>query len=232
MERFLPIILIISWFGAVFASSYLINWLLVRSVIRKYYRFFVAPGVLVHELSHALGCMATGAQILEINFWKKTGGHVRHYEPKVPIIGETIIALAPIGGTFLLLALLTWLMVPSLAQLLQGTESLLEINTLARIDWSQWQTWLYFYLVTSLLATIAPSQTDLRYAIASLVAIGMIFVLLSFLPFVPPMLLNWLETVKPFAFFTLLLLLLGIVISFMLAIPYRNKTFIPKEQLE
>ncbi len=231
MERFLPIFLIIGWFGTVFASSYLINWLLVRSVIRKYYRFFVAPGVLVHELSHALGCMATGAQIIEINFWKKTGGHVRHYEPQVPIIGETVIALAPIGGTFLFLAIFTRLMVPSLAELL-GTESMLDLNSLSKIGWSKWQTWTYLYLVTSLLATIAPSQTDLRYAIASLLAIGSVFVLLSFLPFVPPLLLGWFKTIKPFALFTLLLLLLGIVISFVLAIPYRNRTFSPKEQLD
>ncbi len=232
MERFLPIVLLVGWFGSVFAASYLINWLLVRGIVRKYYRFFVAPGVLVHELSHAVGCMATGAQILEINFWKRDGGHVKHYQPQIPIFGEPIIALAPIGGTFIMLLILTWVMVPELAQALNMSKVSISAGIVSAIDWTRWQTWLYFYLVTSLLATIAPSKTDLRYALASLVAIGVILILLSFVPFVPGLILGWFESIKSIAFFTLLLLILGIVISFMLALPYRNKHFIPREQLD
>lgn len=231
MERFLPIVYIVGWLTVVFAASYLINWLLIRSVIRKQYRYFVAPGVIVHELSHALGCMATGAQILEINFWKKTGGHVKHYQPKIPIIGEAVIALAPIWGTFLLLFILTSIMMPGVIQLFDETG--FSATSLVRsIDWASWQVWLYFYLVTSLLATIAPSKTDLRYAVASLIAIAAVIVLLSFIPAVPALLLDWFALLKPFAIFTVVLLGLGTVAAFLLALPNRNKHFVAKEQIE
>lgn len=232
MERFIPLFAILGWFGAIFAASYLINWLLVRSIIRHHYRFFVAPGVIVHELSHALGCLMTGAQILEINFWKASGGHVKHMQPVDPMrrmISDPIIALAPIWGTLLLLAFLTWMMFPEVIEAIQMND-LTAVTT--AIDLRQWQGWLYLYLVTSLLATVAPSATDMRYALESLVILALLLVVLSFIPGFPDLLSSVGTYLRPFALFTLGLMALGIFIAFLLALPYRHKHFVPRNQLE
>ncbi len=232
MGHFLPIIYIVGWFGAVFGASYLINWLLVRSIVRRYYRFFVAPGVIVHELSHAVGCLITGSPIVEINFWKASGGHVKHLQPIDPtrrIISDPIIALAPIGGTFIVLALLTQLMWPDALKALYSTSLTTLIST---INITSAQTWLYFYLVISLMATIAPSKTDIKYALASLIVISLLLIILLTIPGVSDILLNFGSRVRPLAFFTLGLLILGIIGAFILAIPVRRKHFSTKGQLE
>lgn len=232
IDRFLPLFYLIGWFGSIFVASYLINWLLIRSVIRKWYRFFVAPGVVVHELSHAVGCLATGSQITEINFWKASGGHVKHLQTNDPlkrVVADPIIALAPIGGTFVVLALLTIVMIPNLFQTFtQGDYTMVT----EAIDITRWETWLYLYLTTSLLATIAPSKTDMRYALASLIIISIVLVVLVFIPGVSELILGFEQQLQPFAVFTLVLLCLGVIISFFLAIPYRKKHFVPKEQID
>ncbi len=232
MERFLPIAYLIGWFAAVFLSSYLINWLLVRGIVRRYYRLFVAPGVIVHELSHAAGCLITGSEITEINFWKASGGHVKHRQPTEPLrrmLSDPLIALAPIWGSFLFLALLTWLMVPNLFFLLIKSSTM---PIWQAIDWSNWQTWLYLYLVTSLMATVAPSATDIRYALASLVILGLVLSLGLFIPGMAQLLLSWGTSLQPFALFTLILLLVGLIIAFLLAIPNRRRRSSPPSKFK
>lgn len=232
MERFIPLGTIVIWFGLVFGGSYLINWLLVRSIIRRYYRFFVAPGVIVHELSHALGCLLTGSPIVEINFWKASGGHVKHLQPTDPfrrLINDPIIALAPIWGTFAVLAGLTWLMVPDLFRLIAFPD----LGTvMSSIDFRAANSWLYLYLVTSLLATIAPSRTDMMYALASLVVLTLLLVLLAFVPGATDQLERLIGFLKPFAYFSLGIIVLGVIIAFILAIPASKYRFTPREAIE
>ncbi len=233
MERFLPLIYIIGWFSGVFVGSYLINWLLVRSIIRRYYRYFVAPGIIVHELSHALGCLITGSPIIEINFWKATGGHVKHLQPHDPfrrIVNDPIIALAPIWGTFLVLAALTWLMIPGFFTIIHSAD--LEI-TLRLFHFSSPISWLYLYLITSLLATVAPSKTDIMYALASLVVLTLILgLVLFFIPGAATSLLGLGQSIRPFALFTLGLMILGLIISFLLALPMRYRHFAVRPALD
>jgi hypothetical protein len=230
MERYSFLIYAIGWFGFIFFVSYLINWLLARSIIWKHYRFFVAPGVVVHELSHALGCIVMGAQITDINFWKANGGHVEHYPPKAKLIGEAIIALAPIWGTLALLAVLTKLLVPN-AFLYASTFNAQGI--IESFNWFSWQSWLYIYLVTSLMATIAPSKTDMRYALASLVILTLaLTVLLTFLPIVVHQLNQLLKILRPFLIFTVLLGSMSLTIAFLLALPNRGKKFVARSQIE
>lgn len=232
MERFIPFMTVVGWFGLVFGASYLINWLLIRSIIRRWYRIFVGPGVIVHELSHAAGCLITGCQITEINFWKASGGHVKHYQPRDPfvrMVSEPIIALAPIGGTFLVLGFITWLFYPQLFSYFVSAKYEAVLNI---FEWADWQTWLYLYLTTSLLATIAPSKTDMTYAFGSLVVAAVAFIGLSFLPGFTETLIRLGERFIPFAIFTLLLMITGVIIAFILAIPNRDKQFVAREQIE
>lgn len=235
MDRFIPIIYIIGWFGAIFAGSYLINWLLIRSIIRRRYRIFVAPGVVVHELSHALGCLATGSQIIEINFWAPGGGHVKHMRPNDPLrrlISDPIIALAPIWGTFLFLAATTYFFMPDLLPLSSFYKPITPNNLLTIFDPTRWQTWLWLYLVTSAVATMAPSKTDIKYALESLLFLTALILAVLFIPGVTGLLLLAIQTLMPLAVFSLMIISFGIFIAFLLAIPNRQKQFIPKNQLE
>lgn len=235
MDRFIPLIYIIGWFGAIFAGSYLINWLLIRSIIRKHYRFFVAPGVVVHELSHALGCLATNSEILEINFWAPSGGHVKHMRPNDPfrrLISDPVIALAPIWGTFLFLAAITYFLMPDLLRLPSYTSSVTPSIVLSIFDPTRWQTWLWLYLVTSAVATMAPSKTDIKYALESLIFLTVFICAALFIPGASDLLFSGMQILAPFALFSLVIIALGIAIAFLLAIPNRQKHFVPKNQLE
>ena len=96
---FLSIIIII------IILSYAINSILLSSV-GGIYRIFIAPGVILHELSHAFACLVTGAKVTSINVFKKDGGEVRHTKPIIPIIGQIFISLAPFIIGFLAIYLI------------------------------------------------------------------------------------------------------------------------------
>ncbi len=75
------------------------------------------PGTVLHELSHALGCLLTGAEIIQVNYWQwpnyldwtsedNPAGRVRHYSTESPW-REIVISLLPLpvcsgAGTMLL----------------------------------------------------------------------------------------------------------------------------------
>lgn len=235
MDRFWPVIYLIGWFGSLFLASYLINWLLIRGLLRHYYRLFVAPGVIVHELSHALGCLVTGAQITEINFWKASGGHVKYRHPDTPLFhlfGNPIIALAPIWGTFLIVALTTYFLAPNLIRLNQYYDWTIPANYWQVLDLADWRSWLYLYLVTSLMATMAPSKTDMSYALFSLIIFGLLLAVIVAWPPTANQLETILQLLSPLMIFSLVILALAIGVAFILALPYRHRRFTPRNQLE
>jgi hypothetical protein len=232
MEQFIPIGQIIGWFVVIFLASYWINWLLARGILYRVYRLFVAPGVVVHELSHAVGCIITGSKITEINFWKADGGHVKHlvaHDPVRRLISDPIIALSPIFGTFLIIGFLTLELSPELLTYLKHND----YGALAvEFPWTSWQAWLYFYLVTSLMATVAPSKTDMKYALASLVVL-LIFLGLVALNDEGQVALEFLvELLTPYARLSLVLLGLGLAIALLLYLPNRNKRFVARSSIE
>lgn len=160
----------------------LVNRLLVP-VFGRSWRLFVAPGVILHELAHVVGCVVTGAQVLEINFWKPSGGHVAHTQPDLPIIGPVVVSLAPTivmtAGLFLLipaignqLTLLPWVQAPPttlggaiggyLASVGQAFQS---------FNWSTLTPWLLVYLMLNVAVTITPSGPDFHNAKWALVAL-------------------------------------------------------------
>src|SRR5665811_249171 len=93
---------------AVLLLSYAANYWLSRIFAGKTYRYLIAPGVIVHEYSHALGCIVTGARIRQIRVFDERGGAVVHEEPRFAL-GQGIISVAPVFGaavTVYLLAVL------------------------------------------------------------------------------------------------------------------------------
>lgn len=205
-------------------TSFFIDFFLSRSIFGKGYRFFVAPGIIVHELSHALMCLLTGAKISKIALFDKEGGKVEHSAPKIPILGQIVISLAPMvfgaAAIYLLSRRLgiTGVDISSIHLTKDGLINFLS-STFANLNFHSVNTLIIVYLVLSIAVTLTPSLQDLRNITLSLVAIGVgIFLIYRFTAFrfdfnslIPNQLIILLSTVT-------LLLILGLFLSIILYI--------------
>ena len=107
-------------FGFVFLLSFLM-WLLSqrrRGVasgwLGKSYYYLVAPGVMFHELGHALGCVITLTRISKMVLFHPQGdtlGYVQHVQPtRFVALRELVIATGPVWLGCTLIGLLGWLL--------------------------------------------------------------------------------------------------------------------------
>ncbi len=76
--------------------------------VRFFYYFLRAPGVVVHECAHILGCLLTGAKIRHVVLFSKEGGSVTYNPPVIPVIGNVVISTAPLLCIPLVLVAVTW----------------------------------------------------------------------------------------------------------------------------
>ena len=152
----------------------------------SFYLIVSAPGVILHECAHVIGCLITGAKIKKVVLLSKEGGMVSYSPPAIPVLGDVIISTAPLFFLPLVLAAFTWLFgtfagcsfstaVPSLGSI----ESLYPL--VAAIGTTLYQNlivvfnpWfiLYLYLVTSLALSFSPSVQDLKNALTGLVILA------------------------------------------------------------
>ncbi|MCP5007602.1 MAG: hypothetical protein GY941_27255 [Planctomycetes bacterium] len=61
-------------------------------------KVFLFPGIIVHELSHALLCLITGTTINELNIFKPVSGTIKYDRPKVPYLFDFFISVSPLFG--------------------------------------------------------------------------------------------------------------------------------------
>jgi hypothetical protein len=148
-----------------------------------YLNIIRAPGVIVHECSHMLGCLLTGAKIRKVVLFSRGGGSVTYFRPAIPYLGDIIINTAPLFCIPLLLAGLAWIFTqylgcafPALPSFIGSPEALLGLVTgiagvFARnlvISFNPWFL-LYLYLSLSLVLSMAPSTQDLKNAVPGLI---------------------------------------------------------------
>lgn len=201
-----------------------IGWLvhsLMTPVFGRGWRLFVAPGVVVHELAHALACIVTGAQIHEINFWKPTGGHVMHTQPRLQILGPVLISFAPVLVMTLGLAVILPAIsasLPALAWVQSVPETFRDLTlgyvgslwqAIVTLNWLSATPWLLIYALLNVAVTITPSATDVHNARWAFV--GLIILVLGFGQLVPAN--GGLAWVWPPVATTLVLLGLAVVVS-------------------
>ncbi len=161
-------------------------------------------GTTIHELSHLLGCFLTLTKVEKIAFFKPEKqedgsyrlGYVSHVSPKNPL-SSMIIGLMPlVGGALVLWFSSKWLIpeahlvvlnVNDITSWYQGIiygflksgEALW--NVVLSIDFSHWQTYLFFYLSFSIGAHLSPSGQDFKNARTGLITLGIIIVALYIL---------------------------------------------------
>ncbi len=64
----------------------------------KVVKFFLFPGIIVHELSHALLCLITGTTIKDLNIFKPVSGTIKYDRPKIPLLFDFFITVSPLFG--------------------------------------------------------------------------------------------------------------------------------------
>lgn len=166
--------------------SALINFFLSNSILGQSYRIFVAPGIVVHEFSHALICFLTGAKVTKISLFDKEGGSVQHQPSKLPVIGPLLISFAPfIFGVILIILFAHWLGLKSsdITTLQPDVNSIVAFikSLIHQINFHSPSNWLILYLTLSTVVTMTPSRQDiLNIAFLLVIIVAVSFYLLQF----------------------------------------------------
>jgi hypothetical protein len=166
------------------ALSYALDHLWAAAMpVRIIYLFIRFPGVVLHECSHIIGCLVTGARIRKVVLFSKDGGFVTYSRPLLPYIGDMIISAAPLFLLPLALSFITGVFAsrfgcvfPVFPASLESTEGLLDLITAIAgtfldnllIRFNGWFL-LYLYLTISLVLSVAPSQQDMKNAASGVI---------------------------------------------------------------
>ncbi|MFA4848999.1 MAG: metalloprotease family protein [Methanoregula sp.] len=186
-------LLVIATGIAVILISLALDFLWARSIpVRFFYYILRAPGVVVHECAHMLGCMLTGAKIRNVVLFSKEGGSVTYNPPVIPVIGNVVISTAPLFCIPLVLSLCTWFfsaylgcLLPALPLSVDSTDAVVVMGGGILATFTQnllvhFNAWflVYLYLVLSLILSAAPSMQDIRNASIGICILAIIGVLI------------------------------------------------------
>ncbi|MEK7096672.1 MAG: M50 family metallopeptidase [Patescibacteria group bacterium] len=154
-----------------------IDFLLSHSIFGYRYRLFVAPGIIIHEVAHAVACLVTGAKIKALDMFNKNGGSVEHFKPKLPIIGPILISTAPIIFGVIIIYFLSKLIGLKPVDLTGMNYSYSDgLELIKRIILSfnahGIRNGIVLYLLFSVAVTMNPSIQDLKNIFLSLLIIG------------------------------------------------------------
>lgn len=176
------------WLILLIIFSRLIDKFLSEIFLHGRYRWVIWIGIIVHEFSHAFMAKLMGAKITGISLFSKSGGSVRHTNPRVPIIGKPLVSMAPLFGCTLAIIGLVFLFgFESRLLIVNFGESFFQnlwlfiknIGFVFTHNAASWRFWLFLYLVISIATTIAPSSTDFKNAIwwifLIIIIIGVLF---------------------------------------------------------
>jgi len=154
---------------------------LSSSALKPLYVALMLPGTIVHESSHALVALLMGASIKTFSVMPSgdTLGRVEHTKPKIPVIGDFAISIAPLIGCPSVLVLAGYFLgvhfnySPGSSDILMETRVLFErtLSLIAGMDYFNWKTYVFLYLALALGAGAAPSKTDLVSMLPGLVII-------------------------------------------------------------
>ncbi len=153
------LIIFIIWFVFLILGSRLVDRMLAEIFPRGKYRWIIWPGVVIHELSHAIVGKLMGAKIKDISLFSKTGGSVTHTKPRIPLIGMPLTSIAPLFGCTLAIVGLMYVFGFS-----ENLSSFLNIFSAFREHYKEWQWWIFVYLVIAIATPIAPSNHDFKNA--------------------------------------------------------------------
>jgi hypothetical protein len=190
-----------------FALSGVVNGVAYARLGKTFYLLLMWPGVVVHELSHLVGCVVTGTPVRKVRLFAPRDegqgrlvlGFVEHDRPRNPLVRSVIGGAPFFGGAAALWALTAFVLpavgsahsfapivarAPSAGAVIEAMVAAARqyaafaASVAGGLDWRSWQTYLFLYLALSIAAHVAPSRTDLRNASFGIVA-GALFLVLA-----------------------------------------------------
>jgi hypothetical protein len=139
------------------------------------------PGTIAHETSHAVVALLMGAHITKFSVIPSgdTLGHVEYTAPKIPLIGNAAISIAPLIGCPAILLLISryfgvhFDFPPASFDILAESRFLLDgtLSFITGLDYLNWKTYVFLYLALTLGAGAAPSKTDITSMLPGLIVI-------------------------------------------------------------
>lgn len=142
------------------------------------YIYLTAPGVMIHEIGHAIFCLIFRHKIVEMKLFSPeedgTLGYVNHsYNPNsfYQRIGNFFIGTGPIWFGVAVLWFISWLLLPDEMQI---------SNFFSLNFWGRWQSYIWLYLALTIASHITLSPPDLAGSVDGGIAI-MTTALLAFL---------------------------------------------------
>jgi hypothetical protein len=188
-----PFLMVVSIGIGVIVISRVLDVLWARVIpLRSFYYVIRAPGVIVHECSHILGCLITGAKVKKVVFFSEQGGSVTYTSSKIPYLGDVVISTAPLFCIPLVLAGCTWVfsqylgcVFPPLLTGVDSTDALFGLfigiigmftqNLIVRFN--PW-FFLYLYVTLTLVLSLAPSTQDIKNAAIGIGIITLVGILI------------------------------------------------------
>ncbi|HCJ52788.1 MAG: hypothetical protein A2898_04910 [Candidatus Kerfeldbacteria bacterium RIFCSPLOWO2_01_FULL_48_11] len=201
---FLPLIvqLAILYFLSQATERMVMRWL-----GRGWYLATQWPGVIVHELSHLVGCLVTFTRVHEVKLFapsNETLGYVSHSETHNPI-KNVVISIAPLFGVTFIMWLLVKFFMPALyvdiidpmkaaltnidsfqhafSTLGETTKIYLQYfdTLLENIDFGDWKTYIFLYFMVTLACHAAPSSVDMKHALGGIIGLMVLFGIIFFI---------------------------------------------------
>lgn len=146
-------------------AGYASNWLNWRFLDFPLTRLLYYIGAFVHEGSHAILCVLTGAKISEFQVFSSQP-HVTHGKPRLPLVGSTLISIAPLFGGLLFLFLVNRFALGgyfSFEAVFDWRSLLREpLELLGQMRIHEWQSWALALLLLNVGAMIGPSARDIK----------------------------------------------------------------------
>lgn len=192
-----------------YGLSGIVNRIVLGRFGKTLYLLLMWPGVVVHELSHVVGCVLTRTRIREVHLFaprdegqgRMVLGFVTHDRP-TNALSSSVIGGAPFFGGAAALWALTAFMMPAVGRASAFTPAVASAATASAVvdalvgagrryvdfvlaaggglDWRAWQTYLFLYLAFAIAAHVAPSRPDLKNASAGVFAATAFLVLAAY----------------------------------------------------
>ena len=153
---------VLPWIAVALVMQLLLNS--IRKSLAKIfgiqgYIYLTAPGVMIHEIGHAVFCLIFRHKIVEMKLFSPeedgTLGYVNHsYNPNsfYQRIGNFFIGTGPIWFGVAVLSLISWLLLPNEMQI----SDFFSLNF-----WGRWQSYIWLYLALTISSHITLSPPDL-----------------------------------------------------------------------
>jgi len=144
---------------------FIVREVLLSRLKNYYFLYYMVlfPGVVLHESSHLLGCLITGAKVCDVEFFSRNGGHVMHSRPKLKYIGTFLISILPL----VIGAAIVVILVPVLFSSASSFSAVfLKI--------------IILYLLTTIVITMFPSSKDFSNASLPYILIIVLSLLASY----------------------------------------------------